>query len=36
MVVDTSQPMSLGALVAIVAVLLTWVMGGIAIRKFII
>lgn len=36
MEVDTSQPMSLGALVAVVGIVLTWILGAIAIRKFVI
>lgn len=35
-VVDTTQPMSLGAFIAVVGVLLTWILGGIAIRKFVV
>lgn len=34
--VDTSEPMSLGALVAVIGVLLTWILGAIAIRKLVI
>jgi len=34
--VDTTAPMSLGAFVACVGILLTWILGAIAIRKFVI
>lgn len=32
--VDTTAPMSLGAVVAVVGTILTWVLGGIAVWKF--
>lgn len=34
--VDPAQPMSVGAAIAIVGVLITWVLFGIAIRKFVV